>query len=255
MGGGQVDGSFLKESETVDALLWAGYPGQSGGTAIADVILGNQVPAGRLPVTQYPADYVNQIPMTDMSLRPNETTGSPGRTYKWYTGTPVFEFGFGLHYTTFSFKWGDSDNSTMLNTFNIQDLTSKSKSNSSKSSVQHTDLLPFTQFPIQITNTGSFTSDYVALLFYSSSSSGPQPSPTKELISYTRIKSIKPGHSNSVTTTLNVTLGEIARHDEEGNLVLYPGRYQVWLDTTREIEREIELVGEKEVILEWPKAS
>ena len=49
---------------------------------------------------QYPADYVNQISFFDMSMR-----DSPGRTYKFYTGTPVFEFGQGLSYTTFTFDW------------------------------------------------------------------------------------------------------------------------------------------------------
>jgi beta-D-xylosidase 4 len=41
--------------------------------------------------------------MTDMNLRPNST--SPGRTYIWYTGVPVYEFGYGEHYTTFSYEW------------------------------------------------------------------------------------------------------------------------------------------------------
>ena len=49
---------------------------------------------------QYPGDYVNQISFFNMSMR-----DPPGRTYKFYTGTPVFEFGHGLSYTTFSFVW------------------------------------------------------------------------------------------------------------------------------------------------------
>ncbi|KAF5341282.1 hypothetical protein D9758_017635 [Tetrapyrgos nigripes] len=245
-GGGQVDGQVLKENPAVNALIWAGYPGQSGGTALADIITGVQAPAGRLPITQYPADYVNQIPMTDMSLRPNETTGSPGRTYKWYTGTPVFEFGFGLHYTNFSFEWADSNPRTT--SFNIQDLVSAANS----SGVEHTDLASFAEFSISIKNIGSVPSDYVALLFYNTTTDvGPQPAPSKELIAYTRIKSIAPGSSK--IAPLNVTLGSIARHDEDGNLVLYPGKYNVWLDTTKEIMTTFELVGDEEMILEWPK--
>jgi beta-D-xylosidase 4 len=47
------------------------------------------------------AGYIRRVPMTEMSLRPNETSGNPGRTYKWFDGA-VQEFGFGLHYTSFS---------------------------------------------------------------------------------------------------------------------------------------------------------
>ena len=87
----------------MNAIVWAGYPGQSGGTALFDILTGKAAPAGRLPITQYPAAYVDQVPMTDMKLRQSAT--NPGRTCEWYTGSPVFEFGFGLHYTTFSFAW------------------------------------------------------------------------------------------------------------------------------------------------------
>ena len=48
-------------------------------------------------MTWYPADYVNQVPMTDQSMRAG--AGNPGRTYKFFTGTPVFAFGTGLSYT------------------------------------------------------------------------------------------------------------------------------------------------------------
>ena len=71
-----------------------------GGNAIASVVFGQYNPGGRLPITFYPASYVNEVSMFDMSMRPSST--NPGRTYKFYTGKPVFEFGFGLSYTTFS---------------------------------------------------------------------------------------------------------------------------------------------------------
>jgi len=88
MGGGQLDSSPIANNPNISSLLWAGVPGQDGGSAIFDIITGAVPPAGRLPTTQYPSNYIAQVPMTNMSLRPGEN--NPGRTYKWYNGTAVF---------------------------------------------------------------------------------------------------------------------------------------------------------------------
>ena len=53
--------------------------------------------AGRMPYTVYTADFVNQVSMEDMNMRANGTT-NPGHTYRFYTGTPVYQFGHGLTY-------------------------------------------------------------------------------------------------------------------------------------------------------------
>ena len=116
MGGGQMDSSPIANNLNVSALLWGGYPGQDGGLAIMDILTGKKAPAGRLAQTQYPADYITQVPMTNMSLRPG--LNNPGRTYKWYTGKPIFDFGYGLHYTNFS----ASINPLEATTFNISSL-------------------------------------------------------------------------------------------------------------------------------------
>lgn len=58
---------------------------------------------GRLPVTWYPKDYI-KVPMTDMNMRPNSLTGYPGRTYKFYKGPKVYEFAYGLSYTSYSYN-------------------------------------------------------------------------------------------------------------------------------------------------------
>jgi len=239
-GGGQVDDSVLKTSSAVNAILWAGYPGQSGGSAIMDTLKGTVAPAGRLPLTQYPAEYVSQVPMTDMSLRPSSS--SPGRTYQWYTGTPVFEFGHGLHYTTFNVTWAQRPKAT----FNIQNIIQGG------ASAEHLDLATFASFSINVQNSGRIASDYVALLF-ASGSYGPEPRPNKQLVSYVRIKGVAPGRR--VSATLKVSLGAIARSDEQGNLWVYPGSYQITVDTPGLLTAKFELQGEAAQITQWPQPS
>jgi beta-glucosidase len=79
----------------VPAIVEAWYPGQAGGAALADVLFGDYNPAGRLPVTFYKS--ADQLPpFDDYSMK--------NRTYRFFTGEPLFPFGFGLSYTTFGYS-------------------------------------------------------------------------------------------------------------------------------------------------------
>ncbi|XP_064965802.1 beta-D-xylosidase 4-like [Musa acuminata AAA Group] len=102
MSGGPFDISFAKTNGNISSILWAGYPGEAGGAAIADVIFGYYNPSGRLPVTWYPQSFADSVPMTDMRMRADPSTGYPGRTYRFYTGDTVYEFGDGLSYTDYT---------------------------------------------------------------------------------------------------------------------------------------------------------
>ncbi|XP_022744572.1 probable beta-D-xylosidase 5 [Durio zibethinus] len=112
MSAGGVDISqFLRSDPKLDyinkkikGILWVGHPGQEGGRAIADVIFGKYNPGGRLPLTWHRNDYVDKLPMDSMPLRPVESLHYPGRTYKFYNGSMVYPFGYGLSYTKFNYK-------------------------------------------------------------------------------------------------------------------------------------------------------
>ncbi|XWS39313.1 hypothetical protein CRYUN_Cryun18bG0040800 [Craigia yunnanensis] len=97
MTAGVVDISLAKINFKIKSILWVGYPGEQGGRAIAEVTFGKYNPGGRLPLTWYEADYVDKLPITSMSLRP--VGNYPGRTYKFFNGSTVYSFGYGLSYT------------------------------------------------------------------------------------------------------------------------------------------------------------
>ena len=83
---GSVEGQY-------DALLQAWYPGQGGAKALADVLFGDYNPGGKLPVTFYRSN--DDLPdFLDYSMK--------NRTYRYFTGTPQYAFGYGLSYTTFA---------------------------------------------------------------------------------------------------------------------------------------------------------
>jgi beta-glucosidase len=82
-------------NQHVNAILESWYPGEEGGTAIAQTLSGKNNPAGRLPVTFYAG--VEQLP-------PFEDYAMKGRTYRYFEGKPLYPFGYGLSYTTFSYR-------------------------------------------------------------------------------------------------------------------------------------------------------
>jgi beta-glucosidase len=84
----------------VPAILQAWYPGQHG-DAVADVLFGDYNPAGRLPVTFYKS-VADLPPFTDYAMAAGPD--SPGRTYRYFKGTPLYPFGHGLSYTTFAYS-------------------------------------------------------------------------------------------------------------------------------------------------------
>jgi beta-glucosidase len=83
------------EALQANAILFAWYPGEEGGPAVADILFGDASPAGRLPVT---------FPKHDVALPPLEDYAVEGRTYRYSHAEPQYPFGYGLSYTQFSYS-------------------------------------------------------------------------------------------------------------------------------------------------------
>jgi xylan 1,4-beta-xylosidase len=200
--GTHIDDTPLLNTTNIRAIVWAGYPGQDGGTAVMNVLTGAFSPSGRLPITMYPSAYVDKISITNMTLRPSGS--NPGRTYRWYN-TPVFPFGHGLSYTKWNLFFGSFPTS-----FSIQDLLAKCTD-------AFSDLCPFPDIPITVANTGSLSSDFVVLAFVSGNY-GPIPYPIKTLATYQRLFKIAPGQSQNAS--LSIILGDLSRVDLTGSRIL-----------------------------------
>ena len=96
---------LVPETESCEAILQAWYPGEEGGTVLADVLLGDVVPSGKLPLTFY--KNVDQLPdFEDYNMK--------GRTYRFFEGEPLYPFGYGLSYTTFEYGKARTEGSKII---------------------------------------------------------------------------------------------------------------------------------------------
>ena len=104
---GPVDISWAKAH--IPAIVWGGYGGQSGGQALVDVLVGTVNPGGALPYTVYPQTFADMASFSDMGMRPNKTTGNPGRSYRFLDTSqvePLWPFGWGGSYSSgFTVAW------------------------------------------------------------------------------------------------------------------------------------------------------
>ncbi|HUX58818.1 MAG TPA: glycoside hydrolase family 3 C-terminal domain-containing protein [Bacteroidales bacterium] len=157
--------SVNNAQKKADAILLAGYGGQQGGNAVADVLFGDYNPAGRLPVTYYKS--IDQIPAF-------ENYDMAGKTYRFFKQEPLYPFGYGLSYTTFKY----SDLSVPASAVAGENVTVK----------------------VTVTNTGNIAGDEVVEL-YITDEKASTPRPIRSLEGFVRV-SLKPGESKVVDFTL-----------------------------------------------------
>lgn len=186
-----LNGSALSVTwaqEHAKAILEAWYPGEAGGTAIAQTLSGKNNPGGRLPVTFYAS--LDQLPAF-------EEYAMAGRTYRYFKGKPLYAFGHGLSYTSFRYS------GLKLST----------------SALHAGDPLTV---EADVKNVGSVAGDEVAELYLTP----PQTSvsPTLALSGFARFH-LAPGQTRHVSFTLDPrTLSQV---DEKGVRAVLPGNYRI----------------------------
>jgi beta-glucosidase len=171
-----------------NAILDAFYPGEEGGAAVAETLSGRNNPAGRLPVTFYTG--VDQLPQfEDYSMK--------GRTYRYFDGKPLYPFGYGLSYTTFTY----------------------SELKVSAKPVKAGD--PVTA-DVTVTNTGKAAGDEVAQLYISFPD--VKGAPIRALRGFQRVH-LDPGKSQTVHFELNGR--DLGMVTEAGEAMIAEGQYKI----------------------------
>lgn len=205
-------------NENILTIIQLWYPGQEGGTALADVLFGDYNPAGRLPVTFYKS--VEQLPpFADYNMK--------GRTYRYFEGDPLFPFGFGLSYTKFEYRH--------------LSLPDKIKAGETA------------KVSVEVHNTGKWAGDEVVQL-YVKDLTASAPVPLRALQGFKRIH-LKPGETQVVEFVLQPR--QLARIDGKNQFVVEPGGFEIAVGgvlpgtaaaTTGTLTKEIRITGESYLV-------
>lgn len=230
--GGPVDVSFAKYNPQVGSILWAGYPGEAGGIALAEILFGDHNPGGKLPVTWYPKDFT-RVPMTDMRMRPEPSSGYPGRTYRFYNGKKVFEFGYGLSYSTYTYEFISST----PNTLHIKQLLNSPTTESSISlrslpvSDMGTEICEKAKFSavVGIENSGEVAGKHPVLLFARHDRPSNR-SPLKQLVGFQSV-SLNSGERTEVEFVIS-PCEHLSTATEDGLMVIEEGYRYLMLEDT-----------------------
>jgi beta-glucosidase len=197
------------------AILEAWYPGEEGGTAIAETLAGVNNPAGRLPVTFY-ASLDQLPPFDDYSMK--------NRTYRYFRGTPLYGFGYGLSYSQFAYS-------------NLK--LSASRFGAGQPLAVEVD----------VRNASQIAGDEVAELYLEKTENAPEHL-VRALKAFERVH-LAPGETRHVTFTL--TPRDLSLVTEEGEHAVLPGTYEVFVGGRQKaegaggLELRFEITGEKKL--------
>jgi beta-glucosidase len=190
--GSDVDVSAVEPY--ADAIIYAWYPGEQGGNALADLIFGKVSPSGHLPLTFYKS--INDVPAYD-------NYHMKGRTYRYFNGPVQYPFGFGLSYTSFDYE--------LQQGLNL--------------SYKTTDTLSVT---VKVKNTGAMDGDEVVQAYIQYPNIDRMP--VKELKSFKRISISKGGEQ---LVTLRIPVKELQKWDlATSKWKVYPGNYHLVLGSS-----------------------
>lgn len=213
--------AFNWEAENIPAIIEAWYPGQGGGAAIADVIFGDYNPAGRLPLTFY--KNVNQIPAFD-------NYDMVGKTYRYFTGEPLYEFGYGLSYSTFEYT--------------VKDMPASAKPGDNIT------------ISVDVKNTGKIDGDEVVQLYVSLPDSKLKHA-IRSLQGFKRIH-LKAGETKTVEFTLEPW--QMAARDKDNFAVVEAGKVIISIGgkqpdkkaiaTRQVVVKDVKLVGDTHYVKE-----
>jgi hypothetical protein len=223
VGGGCVDIGRELSNPAVGAVIWAGYGGQSAGTALANTLFGIVSPSGRTTQTWYNATFVNSVLMTDMGMRPNATTGNPGRGYRFYTGQPIVKFGHGLSYTKFSYDWIGTENVLVLSAADLSQQLFDA-------GVSLLSLPTALSLQVRVTNVGNVVSDVSVLAYVVGPDAGHNGNPIKSLANFDRVSALRPGQSKLLTFSFNAA--HFSQTDKNGIRRCVKGEWRVIIEDT-----------------------
>ena len=168
------------------------------------------IAGGRLPVSWYPESFT-KIPMTDMRMRPDPSTGYPGRTYRFYTGDTVYAFGDGLSYTSYAHRLVSAPAQVAVQLLEGHAcLTEQCLSVEAEGG--HCENLAF-DVHLRVRNAGTVGGGHTVLLF-----SSPPPvhgAPAKHLLGFQKV-SLEPGQAGVVAFKVDVCR-DLSVVDELGN--------------------------------------
>ena len=187
--------------ENVPAVVNAWYPGEQGGNAIADVLFGDYNPAGRLPLTYYKS--TDDLPAFD------DYEVFNGRTYMYFEKKPLYAFGYGLSYTSFSYT-------------NIQ---------INKPAIQRGDTISVS---VDIQNSGKYDGDEVVQLYLQQKLASVKL-PQRQLKSFRRIN-LKRGEMQTVHFQLS--RNDLSVWNEKNEFVLESGEYYIQIGASSDDIRQ-----------------